>query len=85
MVYSPRLSDKRFGPYKEYVKGLFITTRGTIHRGLGRPRLRLFEPRAVGWGRELFGTDITIGNEKQLPVPRFSYDASGAPPRCRKE
>ena len=53
--------------------------------GLGRPRLRLFEPRPVGWGGELPDSGSTIGNEKQRPVPRLSDHASGAPPRRRRE
>ena len=47
--------------------------------GLGRARLRLLEPRPVGWGKEIPGTGSTIGNESQRPVPRLSYPASGPP------
>ena len=36
-------------------------------------------------GGGLSGTGIKIGNEKQGPVPRFSYCASAAPPQSRRE
>ena len=38
------------------------------------------EPRPVAGGGELLVTGIMLGNEKQRPVPRFSYHASRAPP-----
>ena len=37
-------------------------------------------PRPVGWGGNLTDSGSTIGDEKQRPVPRLSYHASGAPP-----
>ena len=37
-------------------------------------------PRPVGWGGELPDSGSTIGDEKQRPVPRLSYHASGTPP-----
>ena len=37
-------------------------------------------PRPVDWGRELPDSGSTIGDEKQRPVPRLLYHASGAPP-----
>ena len=48
--------------------------------GLGRQRLRVLVPRPVGWGGELSDSVRTIGDEKQRPVPRLLYRASGAPP-----
>ena len=48
-------------------------------RGLGRQRLRVLVPRPVGWEGELPGSGSTIGDEKQRPVPRLSYHASGNP------
>ena len=47
---------------------------------LGRQRLRVLVPRPVGWGGELPDSGSTIGDEKQRPVPRFSYHANGTPP-----
>ena len=37
-------------------------------------------PRQAGWGGELPDSGCTIGDEKQRPVPRLSYHASGTPP-----
>ena len=37
-------------------------------------------PRPVGWTGELPDSGSTIGDEKQRPVPRLSYHASGTPP-----
>ena len=53
--------------------------------GLGRQRLRVLVPRPVGWGGELRDSGSTIGDEKQWPVPRLLYHASGTPPQRRRE
>ena len=40
---------------------------------------------ASGWaGGELSGAGIMVGNEKQRPVPRFSYHVCRAPPQRRR-
>ena len=52
--------------------------------GLGRQRLRVLVPRPVGWGGELPDSGSTIGDEKQRPVPRLSYHASGPHPHVAK-
>ena len=36
-------------------------------------------PRPVGWGGKPPDSGSTIGDEKQRPVPRLSYHASGTP------
>ena len=36
-------------------------------------------PRPVGWEGEFPDSGSTIGDEKQRPVPRLLYHASGAP------
>ena len=51
----------------------------------GRQRLRVLVPRPVGWGGELPDSGSTIGDEKQWPMPRLSYHASGTPPQRRRE
>ena len=41
----------------------------------------MLEPRPVGWGGgELSDSGSTTGDEKQWPLPRLSFHASGAPP-----
>ena len=37
-------------------------------------------PRPVGWGGGLPDSGSTVGDEKQPPVPRLWYHASGTPP-----
>ena len=53
--------------------------------GLGRQSLRVLVPPPVGLGGELPDCGSTIGDEKQRPVPRLLYHASGAPPQRRRE
>ena len=48
--------------------------------GLRRPSLLALDSQPVDYGEELSGAGSTIGNEKQRPVPRLSYYASGTPP-----
>ena len=84
--YFLRLIGSDSGPTRRMgnVNGLGCQWFATIG-GLGRQRLRVLVPRPVGWGGELPDSGSTIGDEKQRPVPRLSYHASGTPIQRRRE
>ena len=79
--YRLRLIGSDSGPTRRMsnANGLGCQWFATIG-GLARRRLRVLVPRPVGWVGELPDSGSTIGDEKQRPVPRLSYHASGTPP-----
>ena len=71
----PIVDVTSFSRYCKYIYIYIYRVVGSVimvyHWGLGRPRLRVLEPWPVGWGGELWGTGIMVGNDMQRLVPRF--------------
>ena len=76
VYYCLRLNGSDSGPTRRM---------GCYHWGSRSPEIACVRAPASRPGGELPDSGSTIGDEKQRPVPRLSYHASGTPPQRRRE